>query len=326
MTSASKSSNPVVSVVIPAYNAELWIEETLKSVLNQTYRNLEIIVVDDGSSDATVDVVRAMVEVDARIALVSQENGVVGSARNHGIRLASGAYVAPLDADDLWHPDKIEKQLQRFTECANQGEPVGMVYCWSQSIDEGSRLLRTGTRAKPIEGHVFDQLCLENFVGNGSSPLIDAALLRQVGGYQEQMPAGCEDWTLYLSIAHESAFGAVPEYLVGYRQLNNSMSRNIQRMVDAHEAMIEILREKKTAVPRTGIRDGRTLLLYWMLTSSKLFSGTFWRLIRRLFYNDPLFMLRRVFLLKIKGLMVTRVFRIGYAPLGPDRPLYLESF
>ena len=324
MTSASKSSNPLVSVVIPAYNAQRWIEETLKSVLNQTYRNLEIIVVDDGSSDATVDVVRAMVEVDARIALVSQENGGVGSARNHGIRLASGAYVAPLDADDLWHPDKIEKQLQRFTECANQGEPVGMVYCWSQSIDENSRLLRRGTRAKPIEGRIFNQLAIENFVGNGSSPLIDTSVLRQVGGYEEDMPTGCEDWTLYLTIAYESAFGAVPEYLVGYRQLNNSMSKNIQRMVDAHEAMIEILRKKKTAVPRTGIRDGRTLLLYWMLTSSKLFSGTFWRIIKCLFCNDPFFIFRWALLVKIKILFVTRILRIGYVPLGAERPLYLD--
>lgn len=113
---------------------------------------------------------------------------------------------------------------------------------------------------------------------------------------------------------------------MGYRQLDNSKSKNIQQVVDSHKSIIEILRDRYTALPEHVIRDSRTLLLFWMLTSSNIRSSTFWGIIRRLFCNDFLFMLRRVFLLKIKTLIVTRVFRIGYVPLGPDRPLYLESF
>ena len=100
-----------VSVIIPAYNAAATVERTIASVLNQSYTNLEVLVVDDGSTDETAALVQQMVDVAGRIRLLQKPNGGLVSARNHGIAHATGEFIAPVDADDLWHPQKIAKQV-----------------------------------------------------------------------------------------------------------------------------------------------------------------------------------------------------------------------
>src|SRR5689334_7548849 len=116
---------PMVSAVVPAYNAEATLRETLESVRSQTHERLEIIVVDDGSTDGTVAIVEAQQQIDPRIRLIRQKNAGVATARNAGAAAAKGAYLAPVDADDLWHPTKIERQLAAF---AHAGPEVGLVY------------------------------------------------------------------------------------------------------------------------------------------------------------------------------------------------------
>jgi glycosyltransferase involved in cell wall biosynthesis len=101
----------LVSVIIPAFSAAADIRQTLNSVLAQTYQAIEVIVVDDGSSDATAAIVEEFVTRDTRFQLVRQSNAGVGAARNIAIQRARGKYVAPLDADDLWFPEKLEKQV-----------------------------------------------------------------------------------------------------------------------------------------------------------------------------------------------------------------------
>ena len=123
----------LVSVIIPAFNAAEYIRQTLHSVLAQTYQSLEVIVVDDGSEDDTDAIVEEFVKKDARVQLVKQCNAGVGAARNTGIRMARGEYIAPLDADDIWFPEKLEKQvacMERY------GEETGLVYCWSIRVDK----------------------------------------------------------------------------------------------------------------------------------------------------------------------------------------------
>src|SRR5262245_57856494 len=107
LTSSGDDRRPVVSVVVPAFNAGATLDQTLRSVRAQTYTHLEVIVVDDGSKDATAEIALAHAKSDARIRLVRQANGGVASARNAGIREARAALVAPIDADDLWAPTKI---------------------------------------------------------------------------------------------------------------------------------------------------------------------------------------------------------------------------
>ena len=124
---------PLVSVIIPAFNAAEYIRQTLNSVLAQTYQAMEVIVVDDGSSDATGAIVEEFVKKDARVQLVRQSNAGVGAARNTAIRMARGEYIAPLDADDIWFPEKLEKQVACMEQC---GEETGLVYCWSTLVDK----------------------------------------------------------------------------------------------------------------------------------------------------------------------------------------------
>src|SRR5438874_4376035 len=105
----------LISVIIPAYNAEQFIERTIDSASQQTHRNLEIIVVDDGSTDQTASIVKRLTKKDRRLRLIRQPNAGVAAARNRGIKESRGDYLAPLDSDDLWHHTKLEKQLHVFS-------------------------------------------------------------------------------------------------------------------------------------------------------------------------------------------------------------------
>lgn len=140
----------LVSVAIPAFNAAEMIDEMLQSVRGQTYRCLEIIVVDDGSIDQTAEIVRQHIAQDQRIRLNKQENSGVATARNRGISEAIGYYVTPIDADDLWRPEKIERQMAALHRA---GKAVGLVYTWYALIDANSRI-----KARLHAGHVAHEI------------------------------------------------------------------------------------------------------------------------------------------------------------------------
>ncbi|MEC4802976.1 MAG: glycosyltransferase family A protein [Jaaginema sp. PMC 1079.18] len=240
---------PLVSVIIPAYNAALFIERTLISVLTQTYQNLEIIVVDDGSQDETVAVIEQYAKQDDRILLLQQENAGVAAARNFGIRASQGEFIAPIDADDIWYPENIEKQVN----CAIAGgEKVGLVYSWSVDIDENDAI-RGGFRASDIEGDIYKTLVCHNFLGNASSSLIRRSYLNQVGDYDSNLKAqnaqGCEDWDLYLRLANVADYAVVPEFLVGYRKLRHSMSCNYDTMKRSHDLVMATVAQNRPNLP-----------------------------------------------------------------------------
>ncbi|HEY9906568.1 MAG TPA: glycosyltransferase family 2 protein [Thermosynechococcaceae cyanobacterium] len=243
------SNLPLVSVIIPAYNAELFIERTLRSVRTQTYRNLEVWVVDDGSTDRTPEIVSAVAQQDSRIKLLYQANAGVAAARNLGISQSRGEFVAPIDADDLWHPENLEKQVN----CALAGgSTVGVVYSWSVYIDEADALLG-GVRAFAIEGDVFLTLLCHNFLGNASASLIRRSCLAVVGGYdpglRDQKAQGCEDWDLYLRLAERYEFRVVPEFLVGYRKLETSMTRDYSAMAQSYCLVLNGVKQRRPDVP-----------------------------------------------------------------------------
>lgn len=126
----SARSEVTVAVVIPAYNAEGTLAETISSVRNQTHRALDIVVVDDGSRDDTLAIAHEIVKIDPRVRVLKQRNSGVAAARNAGWRSTSADLVAFLDADDLWSPDKIERQLAALE---SGGPQVGLVYTWYSS-------------------------------------------------------------------------------------------------------------------------------------------------------------------------------------------------
>ena len=237
-------STATVSVIIPAYNAEAFIERTLNSVLSQTYKNIEVLVVDDGSQDKTVEIVQAIAQKDNRVKLLQQANSGVAAARNLGIKHSQGEFIAPIDADDIWYPQNIEKQVQCLLE---GGESVGLVYSWSVDIDEQD--LATGNfRASNIEGKVYKTLVCHNFLGNASASLIRRSCFEKLGGYncqlREENAQGCEDWELYLRIAEHYQFRVVREFLIGYRKILGSMSRDYSKMAKSHSLMLQAVREK----------------------------------------------------------------------------------
>ena len=261
----------LISVVVPAYNAERYIGGTLASVSSQTYGNLEIVVVDDGSTDGTRDVVRAHALNDPRVVLLEQANGGVAAARNAGIARARGDLVAPVDADDLWHPVKLERQAARLAEA---GPDVGLVYVGHLVIDEASRVLRVPFRDAVHEGDVLLRLIVGNIVGNASTPLIPKSRLLEAGGYDERLRAagaeGCEDLKLYLALAHRHTFAAVPSNLVGYRRTTANMSLDVRRMLRSQAFVLDDLRQRAGYVPPALWRWAEASICSWL-------TGLVWR-------------------------------------------------
>jgi glycosyltransferase involved in cell wall biosynthesis len=227
----------LISVVIPVRNGERFIGRTLRSVLDQSYQNIEVIVVDDGSTDSSLTIARQVAANDPRVRYHSGPRAGVAAARNCGIAQARGEFIAPVDADDLWHKDKLLLQLNALRTA---GARTGVAYCWSAFIDERDNTI-SGRRRRPprLEGDVLPALFEQNFLGNASTPLIRHACLDLVGGYDPGLylggAQGAEDWKLYLALAEICEFALVPRYLVGYRKPQDSMSTNfatMQRSVD----------------------------------------------------------------------------------------------
>jgi len=213
---------PTISVIIPAYNAEDTIQETIDSVLKQTFTDFELIVVNDGSQDSTLETVSSI--SDSRIRVFSYSNAGVSAARNRGISEARGEYISFIDADDLWTPDKLETQL-----AALQANPQAAVaYSWTDWIDESGQFLRLGSHIK-LHGNVLSQLLLKDFVGSGSNPLIRKQALTQVGGFNESLKPAA-DWDMWLRLAAKYEFVNVPSAQILYRVAPNSMSSNIWQM------------------------------------------------------------------------------------------------
>ena len=207
-----QSSSPTVSVVIAAYNAARWIAETLDSVLAQTFRDFEVIVVDDGSSDQTPEIVAGYKD---RIRYLRKENGGQPSARNVGIRAACGSYIAFVDADDLWLPKKLELQMELFCRRPD------LAWVYSDAIafdgDTGQELFRMGDLTKPRTGDILRPLLLRDFIPS-PTPVIRRDVFGTVGYFDESpdLQIG-EDWNMWLRIAAKCPVEFVDQPLARYR-------------------------------------------------------------------------------------------------------------
>lgn len=206
------STSPLVSVVIPCYNMGEFVMETVDSVLKQTYQNIEIIVVNDGSTDkGTVNVLSKI--NDPKIQVIHTENQGLPAARNNGIKIAKGEYVLPLDADDMIESTYIEKAVRVL----EKNPKVGFVTPWIKAF---------GIVEWMAERPKFDlvQSLAENMTCVAS--LIRKTCLDEIGGYDEKMRGGYEDWDLWIRIGAKGWEGeVVPEPLFLYRQRPDSMVR-----------------------------------------------------------------------------------------------------
>ncbi len=222
---------PTISVIIPAYNAEHTILDTIKSVQQQTFSDYEIIVINDGSEDRTLELVEQV--EDPRVKVFSYKNGGLSTARNRGIARATSEYITFLDADDLWTPDKLEAQL-----AALQKHPeAGVAYSWTNFMDEQGESFRAG---EPIwfEGNVYAELLSDNFIASGSNPLIRKKAIESVGEFDTTLRS-CEDWDYMLRLAARWAFVVVPKPQILYRLSLGTMSSKINVMEEAHLIVIE---------------------------------------------------------------------------------------
>ncbi|WP_017746882.1 glycosyltransferase family 2 protein [Scytonema hofmannii] len=232
---------PEISVIIPAYNAELTIGETIDSVLQQTFKDFEIIVINDGSQDRTLEILQSI--QDDRLKVISYENGGLCVARNRGIARASGNFIAFLDADDVWTPDKLELQLAAFEEHPE----AGVVYSWTYFMYVNEQRKAISFIPSPqhsCTGNVYKTLLVDNFIHSGSNTLIRKQAIDSVGEFDPAC-TGSADWDYWLRLSLHWHFIAVPKYQVFYRKASGSMSTKVEVM--RKEALIALEKAYKTA-------------------------------------------------------------------------------
>jgi glycosyltransferase involved in cell wall biosynthesis len=241
MTASNTADPPLVTVVTPAYNIAKYVGETVDSVLRQTFRDFEYLVVDDGSVDDSVDVVKAHVGDDPRFRLVQGEHRGPSAARNMGIREAKGEYIAFLDGDDRWHPKFLERQLRLIQSLPPD---VGVVFCRSRIVlENGSLVFFQWQRAGRYD--FDDMLVNSNPARNTSSLLIRKSCFGDVGDFDEELRY-CEDLDMWLRIAENSKtpiFWASKYFLVDMRLRPGSATRD---RADIEKALDDIL-ESQTA-------------------------------------------------------------------------------
>ena len=260
---------PLVSVIMPAFNAERFIERSIESVLDQSYNHFELIIVNDGSTDGTEELVKRFAAKDPRIRHLGQPNAGPSAARNLAIARAKGIFIAPLDSDDLWHSVFLERQVACMLEA---GPRVGLTYTWMAEIDDDSAL--NGNAANyVVEGEVYLKLICCNFVVFPGSCLMRKATLERIGAYDTSGKTN-EDWDLNLRIADVAEFRCVPEFLAFYRRHSLSYSHDFRYVEAGYWTVIDKVRKAHPDVPARIYRWSKGLY-YAYLANRALDRGAF---------------------------------------------------
>ncbi len=212
---------PTISVVIPAYNAERTILKTVESVRKQTFSNLEIIVINDGSTDRTLELLQSI--KDERLKVFSYKNGGLPKARNRGISHAAGEFLSFIDADDLWTSDKLETQLAAL----QQHSEAGVAYSWTCYFLDGQEESIFPYDPVFFAGNVYTKLLVNNFIASGSNILVRRKAIESVGEFDPTLKS-CEDWDFYLRLAASWHFVVVPKHQILYRQSSNTMTSKVE--------------------------------------------------------------------------------------------------
>ncbi len=243
MKSSKKKACPKVSVIIPMFNVEKYIDECICSVLNQTFKNFEVICVDDGCTDNTLNYLKDY--KDSRIQIVRQQNRGLSGARNTGIRVAKGKYIAFLDADDFWDHRKLEKHVRHL----NRDFDLGVSYSSSLFVDEQSALLGIG-QFPSLKNISAKTILCRNPIGNGSAPVIRKDVLEQIAfndgtkswrQYFDESLKQSEDIETWLRIALNTQwkFEGIKEPLTFYRVNASGLSANLTKQFASWQYAIE---------------------------------------------------------------------------------------
>jgi len=217
----TKATNNLVSVIMATYNRENYLPYAIDSVLHQTYPNLELLIIDDGSIDGTRELVNSY--KDPRISYYYQENKGQSSAINVGIQHARGDFISFLDSDNLWKLDKLDRQVRLM----NDNPDYQVVYGENEIIDENGILQAVNGSVTRHSGNIMKQLLVYNFV-NFNTTMIRAECFRELGGMNSTVPAG-PDYDLFLKFSTRYQFLYVPQIFAQYRVMANQMSSNKDR-------------------------------------------------------------------------------------------------
>ncbi len=274
----------LVSVVITAYNAEKYIGETLRSVFAQTYKPIEIVVADDGSTDGTAHIIKTDFP-DVRY--IYQPNAGQPAARNAGIRHARGEFIAFVDSDDLWFPQKIARQVERLSQS-------NAAWCYCDCIHfletPDHILYRYSAITRPSSGMILEPLLLGNFIAS-PTPMIRRDALLEIGLWDEAVII-CEDWNTWLKLATRFAVEYVDEPLAAYRVRAQSMSKVwlLPKILESHLSVLSsALRQLQ--VRNSGIANRARANIYFMVGLGYLKRGdrsAGRRMLFRALLKDPL--------------------------------------
>lgn len=228
----AESMEPLVSAVIPAYNAATFVCDAIASVLSQTYRRMECVVVDDGSTDGTADLIRS--RFGPKVIVIVQENAGVSAARNRAASVARGDFLAFLDADDTWLEHKTEKQVALFQKDPSLSYVYSAYWYVNESLDI-SRLAGIAPKDLAVRNAATLTTPSINLAQTG---MVKTSTFRQLGGFDERLSTSA-DLDLVLRIVDSSNFEGIPEPLAMYRRHGNQMSQDPRVMEHDATALLE---------------------------------------------------------------------------------------
>lgn len=264
-------SGPLVSVIIPSYNAGKFIAAAVDSVLGQTYKNYEIVVVDDGSTDNTKEVLKPYID-QGKIRYIYQENKKQAAARNNGIKHSRGELLAFLDADDVWLPGKLELQVPLFRD-----EEVGMVYGNGVIWENGSERPRSPTKG-PQKGNIFYPLMVYGSHIWASTVILRRECVDKVGLFNESKSyVGTEDYDMWLRVAYHYKVDYVPEVVEKYRIHGDNVSLDTDVMFNDQITVVKDV-ARLFHIPKSSL-DGTLARIYFELS---------YRLIEEVRYKEAL--------------------------------------
>lgn len=284
---------PKVSVIIPAYNVCSYIEAALLSVERQSLKEFEALIVDDGSTDGTAEVVKPFCQRDSRFRLLQKPNGGLSSARNYGMRQARAAYIALLDGDDTYEPDKLETHVAVLDRKAD----AGVVYSASRAIRDDGRPTFMRLSGKPVKSDPLQALLCKNFIGHGSNAVFRRCLVDEVGEFDEGLRSS-EDLDFWLRVAGTGRwrFEREARVLCSYRVRPSGLTFNVMQMLHSHQKAIAAAYqrspERLAPVLPTAYAYMYRFLARLSLTAGDAEKATdfidrAWASDRSIFYRDP---------------------------------------
>lgn len=233
---------PTVSVIIPAFNSEKLILQTINSVLNQTENDFEIIIIDDGSTDQTADLVEG---IDNRVKVIRQENQGIAAARNAGIRIAQGKFITFLDHDDLWHPQKLATQLKYFKKQPVIGCVFSSFHRWNDDQQPvfPDKQLDYDDIDEDLSGWIYHKLILDNWVLL-STAMFKKEVIQDIGNFDGSLPPS-DDWDYAIRVSRKYQFCKLKQVTTLYRIHTNQTSLQLSN----HNPAIEF---RKRTIQRYG--------------------------------------------------------------------------